>query len=1041
LNPKPNRIVSVAPTPLPIAVRAFLVPPEDPDRRPDRPSRRWPLPRLTIVFDTETRTDATQRLTFGSYRAFVDGRFIEEGLFYGDDLSRKEMRILRRYAKRHAPDTHRNGLKTLRLVPLSVFRKELFKDAYKTRCLLVAFNHPFDLSRIAQGFRTARREPYSGGFSLSVWTYKDKNGKTRRDPNRPCIDIKHIDSKRALIGFTSRLRKDREDLIPENSSSNKPQKGNVFRGHFLDLRTLAFALTDQGHTLASACSAFEVENSKIKTSKHGEISTAYIDYNRRDVLATAELATKLLQEFRKHPIPLQATKAFSPASIGKGYLRRMGIEPILKRQPDFPPRYLGHAQSAFFGGRASAHIRKVPVPVVYTDFLSMYPTVNSLMRLWQFVTAQEIRVVRRCRSEVQRFLRSLSPTSLFKQATWKRLCGFVRVIPNGDILPSRSKYSVESNDWQIGLNHLSAADQKPKNGLWYSLPDVIASKLLTGRTPTIVEAFRIERHGKLKTLSPVKLRNVVKVDPRVEDFFKVVIEQRHLLPKRRDLSESERKRLHKSLKVLANATSYGIYGEMLRRDSEKKMKVTCYGIDPTPSQPSVLHPEEPHGYCFPPLASLITGGARLMLALLERSVTELGGTYAMEDTDSMAIVSTRSGGLIPCPGGPYRTEEGKPAINALSWKDVNKIAKRFEFLNPYDRKSVQGSILKIEDDNWHPQSKRQRQLYCFAISAKRYALFVKDANGNPVLLRERLNNDKDRWSEHGLGHVLNPSDPTSEDRDRIGKVWLNIVRRSLGLSTVPLGFESVPAVGRISVSSPAIASSLEYLNRGKKYPDQIKPFNFLMSCHVKPFGHPLGCDPEHFHLISPYEMDPRKWLRKDWIDEYSDKPYRITTTGPTGDRYTARVKTFGELLQEYEFHPESKCSDSNGNPCERQTTGLLHRRHIQIEFMRYVGKESNSLEDVESGIVHSGEDVYTEYADSRRDEWTQKILPALKQIRLRVLVQKLRGRLSRRAIIDLRAGRSRPRRRTLLLLAAVVSFARVGRYGKHARSKSKQAHL
>jgi len=40
-----------------------------------------------------------------------------------------------------------------------------------------------------------------------------------------------------------------------------------------------------------------------------------------------------------------------------------------------------------------------------------------------------------------------------------------------------------------------------------------------------------------------------------------------------------------------------------------------------------------------------------MLALLEHCVTELGGTYAMEDTDSMAIVATKRGGFVPCPGG------------------------------------------------------------------------------------------------------------------------------------------------------------------------------------------------------------------------------------------------------------------------------------------------------------------------------------------------------------------------------------------------------
>ncbi len=118
------------------------------------------------------------------------------------------------------------------------------------------------------------------------------------------------------------------------------------------------------------------------------VTDEYIDRNRRDVLATTELSLKLLEEFNHHPLALSATWAFSPASIGKGYLRAMGIKPILERQPSFPKRYLGHAQTAFFGGRTSVHIRKVVCPVVYTDFLSMYSTVNSLMSLWQFVIAR-----------------------------------------------------------------------------------------------------------------------------------------------------------------------------------------------------------------------------------------------------------------------------------------------------------------------------------------------------------------------------------------------------------------------------------------------------------------------------------------------------------------------------------------------------------------------------------------------------------------------------------------------------------------------------
>jgi hypothetical protein len=51
---------------------------------------------------------------------------------------------------------------------------------------------------------------------------------------------------------------------------------------------------------------------------------------------------------------------------------------------------------------------------------------------------------------------------------------------------------------------------------------------------------------------------------------------------------------------------------------------------------------------------------------------------------------------------------------------------------------------------------------------------------------------------------------------------------------------------------------LESSNEGKQYCDQIKPFNFLLSCHVKQLGHPIGSDPERFHLIAPYESDPKR---------------------------------------------------------------------------------------------------------------------------------------------------------------------------------------
>ena len=974
-----------------------------------------------IVFDTEARTDPAQCLTFGGYRCIIHGECVEEGLFYGSGLSSKEISTLRRYVSRKKPFGVTPNSAQLSLLTIREFLDEfLYKDFYKARALLVAFNHPFDLSRLAHDFTSARRR-YAGGFSLGLWTYEDKNGVVRRHPYRPRVAIKHIDSKRALIGFTGRQEPDSEDLIPESSPTGKPEDDYIFRGHFLDLRTLAFALTDRGHSLESACEAFHVEDPKKPVTDHGKITDEYIDYNRRDVLATAELAAKLLEEYGKHNISTQITKVFSPASIGKGYLRDMGIRPVLQRQPNFPKKYLGYAQSAFYGGRTSAHIRKLPVPVVYTDFLSMYPTVNSLMGLWRFVTARKISVDKNCAEQVSSFLQRLSPGDLFNPRTWKQLPAFVRVIPENDLLPFRSKFNPDTNDWQVSVNYLSGGRNKRKDALWFSLPDVIVTKLLTGKVPKIVDAFRIQANGILPELTPLKLISAIDVDPRTQDFFKVVIEQRKLLESRKDLDRIEKKRLDKALKVLANATSYGIYAEMHREESEKKVKILCQGIDASPYSCQVIHPETPGEYCFPPFASLITGAARLMLSLLEYSVNKLGGTYAMEDTDSMAIVATERGGPVPC-------KEGNDAIKALSWKQLEEIRNRFKALNPYDRKAIRGSVLKIEEDNYDPSTKKQRQLYCFAISAKRYALFLRDSKSSPVLLKKEKVLEKgeekdfgdDRWSEHGLGHLLNPIDPEDEDREWIAQVWLNIVRRGLGYPTKPLRFENRPAIGRISLSSPTMMHTFKELNRNKKYDEQVKPFNFLISCHVKSFGHPLGVDPEHFHLISPYDKNPKNWLQKDWIDEYTGKTYGIRTWGHSGDRYAARVKTYGEIIEEYEFHAESKCSDANGNTCDKQTVGLLQRRHVKIDQLKFIGKESNSLENVESGLEHSEQNVYTEYVDPNRDEWSTKLFPALQKPQLNILERECYPHIKRRELSNLRRGPSRPHRKNRNLLVSVL---------------------
>jgi hypothetical protein len=329
---------------------------------------------------------------------------------------------------------------------------------------------------------------------------------------------------------------------------------------------------------------------------------------------------------------------------------------------------------------------------------------------------------------------------------------------------------------------------------------------------------------------------------------------------RADLSDEERKRLDAFLKVLASATSYGIFAEMNRKDlpGREQASVSGFGGDDEPLVASVTAPEEPGEYCFPPFAACVAGAARLMLALLEQCVTDLGGSYAMCETDSMAIVATEEGGLIPCSGGAFNMQR-KDAVKALSWEQVEAIRMRFAALNPYNPSAVPGSILKLEDENVAAedenfagdeeaevrgrkgqelriqevfredhtfredhseedsslagtfqveepdQSKRRKQLYCYAISSKRYVLFDID-DGRPVLRK---------WSEHGLGHLLNPTDPENDDRDWIRHYWEGIAMEALGQKYQWPAWLDRPAIGRITASSPQMLKPFSTWNRRK----------------------------------------------------------------------------------------------------------------------------------------------------------------------------------------------------------------------------------
>jgi hypothetical protein len=99
----------------------------------------------------------------------------------------------------------------------------------------------------------------------------------------------------------------------------------------------------------------------------------------------------------------------------------------------------------------------------------------------------------------------------------------------------------------------------------------------------------------------------------------------------------------------------------------------------------------------------------------------------------------------------------------------------------------------------------------------------------------------------------------------------------------------------------------------------------------------------------------------------------------------------------------------SAGPDGRQTVGLRRRRAVRSlpELTTHVGKESNELEAVEAGLEHDTDEVWTEYADRRRDPWWALVLPVLKRMPAKELAAATG--LSERAVKALRNGRARPR--------------------------------
>jgi hypothetical protein len=916
--------------------------------RSQKSERRW-TSGISVIFDTETTTDPSQRLRFGAYQVRDNGQLVEAGLFYAEDLGETDLAVLRQEV---LGSEAADAAETLHLRSRADFvEKVLFKWGHDVGGLIIGFNLPFDISRIATG-HTYGKGSMKGGFSFEL------------AEGRPNLRVKHLSQRAAFINFAGKHSSDR----------------NPDRGFFVDVKTLAAALTSQSHSLESLSTLLNTIQKSPLDDYDGPLTPEMVAYCGTDVQATWECFAKLAERYEAYGLNQTGLHdLYSEASLGKAYLQAMNVVPWRQAQPDFPPEMIGRIMSTYYGGRAEVHIRREITPVIHCDFLSMYPTVCTLMGLWRYVIAAGI-TTRDATAEIRELVASCERDELRDPAAWRELDCIVQVSPDEDIFPVRAQYQPDQPA-TIGLNCVTSAAP-----MWFTLADVLASKLLSGKTPQIVSAVRFQPKAPQAGLTSIMLEGV-QIEPAKDDFYRLLIDQRRRIQAAEDAApEAEKPALkagQQSLKILANSTSYGIFVEVNVKPLDRPKVVVCYDFTGVGRKMTAGKTEEPGRYYHPLLGALITGAARLMLALAERNAIDQGLDWAFCDTDSLAIANT----------------SGLPTAEFV--RRVEVVREWFSALNPYE---VKGSILQLEKVNFpageHNDLAKCRPVNCLAISAKRYVLFDRGDKGSP---------DIRKATAHGLGHMLPPYPDL--DRKRIGQVGVHLWQEDLWCSIIHAHDEGrpdqvdlgereewdLPAASRYAATNQTLLGWFKHYNATRLALERVRPFNFLLAFQAKSRMQMAAVEPEALAEISWLRRSPNPASRysRDLIGDAPEVFDRASgATVPW-----SWLKTYRRALARHHLHSELKFH--GGDDSER---GNLRRRHVQVWAVISIGKEADNLDERETLGDDTDDALQWELSRADRAATLTKVEEVLTDYRISDATLTERARVSHHTLAALRKG-------------------------------------
>jgi len=874
-----------------------------------RSKRRATQPKNALIFRCTTTNDEKKDLLLGAYIcAELEGTGYvakEIGLFYRENHP-KEFRALTRFVKNS----------TYELGSVEEFRRSVLLKYLKARALIVAYDAPFEISRIAIKWNKSAKTRRA--FSFYFRMFRDpKTGKMRPSGYEPGISIESLDAAKAIY------RPIKYKFQEKDAEQEEDKKlANV---HFLDLKMLTSVLTGEVHTFQSACDIFGAPASRNRKS-YSRVTKPAIERLLKDVTGELELLNQLKHEFERHPVKLPPDRCYSPTTLAKAYLSEMGIK---QPQEKFKiwSKINAIARQSSAGGRVECMIRRTSVPVTYLDFHAQFPAVSKLLDCREILCAESLEFPD-FTAEARQMVECVKLEDCFLPAFWKHLRWYALVETNDDVVPIRAKFGLRADsDPTLAWNFLTS-----KQPFWMTGTDVIAAKLMTGKPLKILEAIKVVPHRLQPGIMPVKLCSQLQVDPLRDDLAVKLVELRSSI-------KSKSPQLAGGLKVAANSAAFGIFSQLDVKSFDSPCSLHVLSGETDYLTPPAEVWERPSEFSCPVIASLVTGGSHLLCAMVERTVRDMGGQIAAMDTDSAMIVSTKNGGLVPCAGGQhkltnYHEGSGNAAIPALSFARIDDLCEQFERFSPW-RETLKTPFLKVEKENFDANGNRQ-QLNFYGISAKLYCLF--NLEGNKLLIRKP--------SGHGLGFLQAPY-TIAEWQLRTGRKWKEnlppwifeawhfMLSREFHLPHRPPSWLQQPAVMAVPVTTPQVLARLGV------FKNDLRPFTVMTVPFPKKEPDVLWKG----YFIMPHAEKLNDLHGRTMVNIVSGESFHIY------DKNASRLpkppgwlslRTMEDEINHILSRAESKFCAPNGRTCTSKTVGLLTRRHIVGGEFHYIGKEAST---------------------------------------------------------------------------------------------------